>query len=63
MAILADEVRSATATASEPSTLLAFDGSGITELVMEHPAIALAFLKQMAQRVTEANRIAAGGAT
>ncbi|MBI4868494.1 MAG: Crp/Fnr family transcriptional regulator [Candidatus Wallbacteria bacterium] len=60
MSIFADEVRSATATAAEPVGLLSFDGAGITELVMEHPSIALAFLKQMAARVMQANRFAAG---
>lgn len=63
MAIFADEVRSATAEAAEPSTLLAFDGADVTELVMDHPAIALAFLKQMAQRVAEANRLVSAGQT
>lgn len=59
MAIFADELRSATASADEPATLLAFDGADVTELVTDHPAMALAFLKQMAQRVTEANRLVA----
>ncbi len=59
MAIFADELRSATAAAEEPATLLVFDGADVTELVTDHPVIALAFLKQMAQRVTESNRLVA----
>ncbi len=56
MAIFNDELRTATAKArSGPVSLLRFFGTGITDLVMEHPSIALSFLREMAQRTSWAN--------
>ncbi len=60
MALFDDEPRSAKARVGDsPARLLALRRQDVEALVLEHPPIALTFLKEMVQRVRAANRRAA----